>query len=101
MKGKLNIKNLLTKINITNMTKVSVFGQQPTETKELKKIKFVKYFDNSGELKKSVRSQRPSEWHNVQLFDKSKIGQLDIIIAWDDNSEARVVFLGHWNDGVV
>lgn len=83
------------------MTKVSVFGQQPVETKYLKKIEFVKYVDNSGELRVSTRSQRPSVWQNVQLFDKAKFSKYDIIIAWDDNTEAKVIFLGHWNDGVV
>lgn len=32
------------------MTKVSVFGQQPTETKELKKIEFVKRLHSTLEI---------------------------------------------------
>lgn len=84
------------------MTKVSVFGQQPTETKELKRIEFVKYLHPDGELQDSHECQKPKHWHNLQLFNKGTHSKYDTIIAWDeDEDHQKAIFLGHWNDGVV
>ena len=81
------------------MTKVSVFGQQPTETKELKKIKFVKRLYSDCIISTSTLS--PKDWNNVMLYRKStNRDSFDIILAWDDGGE-NAIFLGHWNDGVV
>ena len=82
------------------MTKVSVFGEQPTEQpKELKKIKFVKALVNEFAFDKSCCS--PKSWANLMLLEKeyTKSG-LDLIMAWDDISD-KTIYLGHWNDGVV
>ena len=98
---KRRIRNQLTKINTTNMTKVSVFGQQPTETKELKKIEFVKYLHDNGELMDVECTQLPKNWQNVQLFCTGEFDFYDTILAWDDNQKTKCIFLGHWNDGVV
>lgn len=98
MKGKRNIKNQLTKINITKMTKVSVFGQQPTETKELKKIEFVKCIYEDGLLSQMYR--KPTEFNEVMLLEKKYGGGYDAILAIDDESGISIV-LGHWNDGIV
>lgn len=99
MKEKRNIKNLLTKINIINMTKVSVFGQQPTETKELKKIEFVHFF-NGAELVSPVFE--PDLFENIVLLRKSyKSSNLDLIYAYNENESGGNIYLGHWNDGVV
>lgn len=81
------------------MTKVSVFGQQPTETKELKKIEFVKYLDGNRVFDDA--SNNAHEWDNVQLFSKSQHGNLDVIIAWDNDLSHKSIILGHWNDGIV
>ena len=83
------------------MTKVSVFGQQPTETKELKKIEFAKFIDEDGNLMDFEYTQAPKNWDNVQLFRKREFGLYDTILAWDDNLKCACIFLGHWNDGVV
>ena len=81
------------------MTKVSVFGQQATETKELKKIEFVKYLDSNRLFYFALNN--PHEWDNVQLFSKSQNGNLDVIIAWDNDLSDKCIILGYWNDGVV
>ena len=88
------------------MTKVSVFGQQPTETKELKKIEFVSYLNVNREFIKANREfikarTQPDEWDNIQLFSKSQSGNLDVMIAWDDDMKYKSIILGYWNDGVV
>ena len=85
-------------------TKVSVFGQQPTETKELKKIEFVKRLNLSkGGYLENNQKLYPSSFDNVQLFGSGPFDNMDIILAWDDNGEMdeRNVFIGHWNDGIV
>ena len=83
------------------MTKVSVFGQQSTEQpKRLKKIEFVNTLTNKGSFIYALR--KPESWDNVQLFRKSEGEKYDIIIAWDNSSpKSPIVYLGHWNDGIV
>lgn len=83
------------------MTKVSVFGQQPTEQpKELKKIEFVKRIHSDGTLGPNITA--PKDWDNVVLYRAAKSADcFDLILAFDDNNGMRAVFLGHWNDGVV
>ena len=80
------------------MTKVSVFGEQPTETKELKKIEFVKCV-NGDSLTMSYPSKDPKEWDNVCLIEKYYSANLDLIYA--HNNGVGCAYLGHWNDGVV
>lgn len=80
------------------MTKVSVFGQQPTETKELKKIEFVKVV-NGDTLTLSSPNKDPKEWGNVCLIEKNYSDNLDLIYA--HNNGVGCAYLGHWNDGVV
>lgn len=81
------------------MTKVSVFGQQPTETKELKKIEFVHFF-NGTELESPVCE--PDSFKNIVLLRKSyKPSNFDLIFAYNENTNGGIIYLGHWNDGVV
>ena len=83
------------------MTKVSVFGEQPTEQpKELKKIEFVKRVLPDGVIEKPTPN--PEDWDNITLFrKKDQFFKYDVILAWDECSIARGIYLGHWNDGVV
>lgn len=85
------------------MTKVSVFGQEATELKELKKIEFVAQLLTVNDLKVLPANLTPAMFDNVSLFCKSEDDDLDIILAWDNEGpqDERNVFLGHWNDGVV
>jgi hypothetical protein len=80
------------------MTKVSIFGQQPTETKELKKIEFVKWLSLESDLEKA--KVVPSNYENVMLLEKNYPIGYDLILAWDEVSN-KTLYLGHWNDGVV
>lgn len=82
------------------MTKISVFGEEPTKEKELKKIEFVKGF-----YEDSIRPWKgcePHDWDNIML-----IGELldfedyDAMLVWDNDSEPKNIVLGRWNDGVV
>jgi hypothetical protein len=42
----------------------------------------------------------PGSWDNVTYIGMVHNDiDLDYILAWDDNSEAKVVFIGHWNSG--
>ena len=81
------------------MTKVSVFGQNATESKQLKPIEFLESLD--GEFKFYKTSSSPSHYNYVMLFEKN-YGQsgFDLIFAWNDIDD-KVIFIGHWNDGVI
>ena len=81
------------------MTKVSVFGQKATESKQLKPIEFVHHINLIG---RTTIPAEPSTWLNVQLFAKKyRGGEFDLILAWNDNSNDGAIYLGHWNDGVI
>lgn len=81
------------------MTKVSVFGQEATESKQLKPIELVKRLYTDGIIEST--SLNAKDWDNVQLFDFASDEQFDTILAWDDDQKSKCIFLGHWNDGVV
>ena len=81
------------------MTKVLLFGQEATESKHLKPIEFLKSLD--GEFKFYKTSANPSHYNYVMLFESNYGGSgVDLILAWDDIGN-KIIFLGHWNDGVV
>lgn len=80
------------------MTKVSVFGQQPTETKELKKIEFIEGLDAGSKMRYALRG--PSSYENVMLLELGYFNDCDLIMAWD-NVNDKMIYRGHWNDGVV
>lgn len=83
------------------MTKVSVFGEQPTEKKELKKIELVRYWDRGLSLV-TVYTIKASDFDNVLLLKPDYYNSgLDLIFVFDDEKGEETLFLGHWNDGVV
>ncbi len=82
------------------MTKVSVFGEKPTEEK--KPIEFVKVVMRVGRLDEAQIT--PDSYDKVQLLKSHDSQTFDIMTAWDeiDGKPQRLcVFLGHWNDGVL
>jgi hypothetical protein len=89
------------------MTKVSVFGQQPTETKDLKKIEFVKWLnvcDRTCKVQESGLCNQASNWEEVCLLVKKyQRSEYDLIFARGviDGEFRTCIYLGHWNDGVV
>lgn len=80
------------------MTKVSVFGQQPTETKELKKIEFVEGLDAPSKMRSASRT--PYSYENVMLLELGYFNDGDLIMAWDSIND-KMIYRGHWNDGIV
>lgn len=82
------------------MTKVSVFWEAPVKVGLKKGIELKLVLSSDGKVATSVCD--PIDYDNVQLFRKSEKGYYDIILAWNEDTPDRgVVYLGHWNDGVV
>lgn len=82
------------------MTKVSVFGQNTAESKQLKPIEFVKKLGYTCEIEASVTE--PKEWENVMLLErKYTYDGLDLMIVWDEDIDDKTIYLGHWNDGII
>lgn len=90
-------------------TKVSVFGQQPTKPNGLKKIEFVKFLNDDNSI---VYNEHicPKDWDNVSLVTKKhNFTDMDLMLGWYDNYydeenkciSRAVLYLGHWNDGIV
>lgn len=80
------------------MTKITVFGNEESR-EEKKKIEFVYWLDPEegpdGDFDVS-----PSDYDNLCLLGRDDYNKYDLIMAWDINN-ARTIYLGHWNDGVV
>lgn len=80
------------------MTKiVNLFGPQ-LESPVKKPIEFVKALSSEGFV--SGSSSKPENWKNISLLIQDG-GQYEVMLAWDDSPNDGVVYLGHWNDGVV
>jgi hypothetical protein len=80
------------------MTKVIIIGEQP-EKKELKPIEFVKFLDT--ELKVHFGCADPNQWKNIELICKKYSNDYDLMFAYDEYRSVGVLYLGHFNDGIV
>ena len=84
------------------MTKVIILGE-PAEQKEGKKIEFVHRirteinYEGRSDVKHS-----PSEYEYVELVrSKPNSSFFDIFLAYNDDRNKGVLYLGHFNDGIV
>lgn len=84
------------------MTKTSVFnGHEDNEKRASKPIEFV-YAVDSYNANITMAESKPSTFNDVMLMsDGIDREGFDVMLAWNDNSTIRMVYLGHWNDGVV
>lgn len=80
------------------MTKVIILGEQAEQKTELKKIEFVKMLSVNVSIEKS--ESKPSSWQNIELICKN-YGDYDLMYAYDNDRNDGVLYLGHFNDGVV
>jgi hypothetical protein len=81
------------------MTKVIILGEQPEE-KGLKPIEFKKYLDN--DLTSYIPSTSPSDFENIELICKNYRGEnIDLLFVYNDDRRKGLLYLGHFNDGVV
>jgi hypothetical protein len=80
------------------MTKVIILGQEP-EKKELKPIEFKLKLDSNHGFTASFGSQK--KWENIELICKNYSTQYDLMFAFDFNRQHGVLYLGHFNDGIV
>lgn len=79
------------------MTKCTVFNPEQQKEKEDKKpIEFVTYIHSEGVAK--VYNNLPHDYDNIVLI---KRGTLDTMLAYDTDPDLGLIYLGHWNDGVV
>jgi len=80
------------------MTKVIILEEQP-EKKELNPIEFKLKLACNHEFTPS--KEFPKEWQNIELICKNYSTQYDLMFAFDDIRQHGILFLGHFNDGVV
>lgn len=81
------------------MTKVTILGEQPQETK--KPIEFVAEITSEISLVDIVSTQHPKNWENITLIQRKFSNGLDLMFAYDEKRKYRALFLGHFNDGIV
>ena len=84
------------------MTKVIILGE-PAEKKEGKKIEFVHRIrtEISGAGRTDVRHS-PSEYEHIEVIRRKPHSLLfDVFLAYDDDRSKGVLYLGHFNGGIV
>jgi hypothetical protein len=80
------------------MTKVIILGEQP-EKKELKPIQFKLKLDSNHGFTSNFGS--PKQWENIELICKNYSTQYDLMFAYDEYRQHGILYLGHFNDGIV
>lgn len=85
------------------MTKTSkladIICKENNDTQESKKrIVFEKVFEGN---KIVTATNKPFQWKNIILLEKSYYGQGDLMWAYDDDISWGHIIMGQWNDGVV
>lgn len=78
------------------MTKVSVFGEPEEKEKKLKPIRLVKLLD----IKYKFVDDNESEGFDEIMLLEKKYGDYDLIWCFT-KGKGGILYLGHWNDGVV
>lgn len=83
------------------MTKVIILGEEPKQ--EGKPIEFVKALKHTIDRPAfSNPAKQPKEWDNVELVSKGgSETYFDLIYAYNHIRCAGVLYLGHFNDGIV
>jgi len=80
-------------------TKVRILGKSEAEKPELKKIEFIKYL-LIDDL--TCARAKPSEYKNVLLLGKNyNHAGIDLMYAYNEDVDMGILYLGHFNDGVV
>lgn len=81
-------------------TKVIILGEQSEQKQELKKIEFVKVLISGGFVKAEGTARR---FESIELICRNYGGEgsYDIMFAYDGNRSNGLLYLGHFNDGVV
>lgn len=83
------------------MTKVTILGEEPQETKK-KPIEFIRLLEDGGDFNKN-----PEGWQNILLLEKNYKNNMDLMYVYDNgmgsdgSRKHSVLVLGHFNDGVV
>ena len=81
------------------MTKVIILGEQP-DKKKLKPIEFKLQFTDNKEP--CLPTHTPNQWENIELISKRYADGLDFMFAYKKGERERgVLYLGHFNDGIV
>jgi hypothetical protein len=88
------------------MTKIKHFGISTPSKPNLKPIELVKFINEDGDLGYIEISSSTiiKNWENVILMVDKKLSdsKYDIIYLYDDESpKDGIMYLGHWNDGVI
>lgn len=78
------------------MTKVTIIGEQPKETKK-KPIEFKWHIDVSGN--KLLPLWKPNEFAHIEVV--RRLNGFDMFICYNSDIAHSVLYLGHYNDGVI
>lgn len=82
-------------------TKVTILGEQPIE-QEKKKIEFCKWVDVSGGCVSHLIGLKPHDFQNIELIRLKQTSlDYDVMFAYNKDRSVGIIYLGHFNDGIV
>ncbi len=80
------------------MTKVIILGQEP-EKKKGKPIEFVKHL--SSDLFFHTSTLEPHNYKVIEVVCLKYTKEFDLFFVYDDDRDCGILYLGHYNDGIV
>lgn len=80
------------------MTKVIILGEATPEQAK-KPIEFKKWITSNLAINNTAH--KPKEYANIELICRNYTPDLDLMFAYDGERSNGLLFLGHFNDGIV
>jgi len=83
-------------------TKCIVIGEDNQEKKEKKPIKFFREVILDFTPSYDFPLPLSLDYKNIELIRRaSLVNHYDVLFAYNDAREHGVLYLGHWNDGII
>ena len=82
------------------MTKCIVLGENKS-INDKRPIQFTGHLNKSTADIWRNECQSPRTWSNIELISKNNAAGEDIMFAYNNKREDGILYLGHWNDGIV
>lgn len=81
-------------------TKTIIIGR-PSKTQPKKEIEFTKFLNSTGVVTGCVA--KPHNYKYIELICKNYYEGFDLMFAYDGSKDrsAGVLYIGHWNAGIV
>lgn len=78
---------------------IRIIGEENKASKPLKPIQLCKKWANESSISNTMN--KAGEHSNIELICKNYFQDYDLIFCYDKERSDGIIYIGHWNDGVV